>query len=67
MPDITLENVHAMLERLTEYVMTELHSEIAQKADKADLDRLERKVNLILEGIMHSPAGAEGTREEKMR
>ena len=72
MSEITPEKTHALLEKLAEYVMTELptrkevdkklasmetrfitqmRAELENKADKADLDHLDNKVNLLLEGM----------------
>ncbi len=64
MSDITLEKTHALLEKLAKYVMTELPTrkelddKLALKADKADVQRLDHKVNhldnkinMILEGM----------------
>ena len=54
MSDITLEKTHALLEKLADYVMTEIPAikeKLDQKANKADLDQLENKVNLLLDGM----------------
>ncbi len=61
MPDITLEKTHALLEQLAEYVTTqvatrqelnELRHEMNEKfALKADVQRIDDKVDLILEGM----------------
>ncbi len=64
MADITLEKTHALLDKLASYVMTalptrnELDQKLAQKADKTDVDRLEKRVhtldekmNLLLNGM----------------
>ena len=57
MSDITLEKTHALLEKLANYVMSELPTRIemnetlAQKADKADLFLLDSKVSQLDEKI----------------
>ena len=57
MPDTTLENTHALLEKLANYVMselptrTEMDEKLAQKADKADLFLLDSRVSQLDEKI----------------
>ena len=57
MPDITLENTHTLLEKLANYVMSELLTrkemaeKLAQKADKADLFLLDSKVSQLDEKV----------------
>ncbi len=55
MANITLEKLHDLLEKLAEYVMTELptrkemDAKLAQKADKKDLEILGKKVDNIID------------------
>jgi hypothetical protein len=81
MADITLEKNHALLEKLSEYVMKkipQIETELAkkanwinvfelfqQKADKADVLRVEEKVNRLLEGIDHLTKEGDDLRIEK--
>ncbi len=68
MPDITLEKTHALLEKLAEYVMTqvptrnelqhglnelrqEMMAQFALKADKSDVQRIDKNVEQILQGM----------------
>ena len=57
MEKVRLEQTHALLEKLAEYVMTklptrqEVDDKLALKADKADVERLDNKINMILEGM----------------
>jgi len=50
MPPITLEQVHALLEKLADYVMTKIpviEAQIAQKADKYDVIELEKRIVIV--------------------
>ena len=53
MSEITVDKTHALLEKLAEYVVTEVATkkELAQKAGKKDLEKLEKKVDTLIDGM----------------
>jgi hypothetical protein len=53
MADITLEKNHALLEKLTDFVMTKIPQLEAELTKKTDLQRVEDKVNQLINGIDH--------------
>jgi hypothetical protein len=53
MSEITLEQNHALLEKLTEYVMTKIPQLEAELTKKTDLQRVEDKVSQLINGIDH--------------
>ena len=53
MSEITVEKTHALLEKLAEYVVNEVATkkELAQRAGKKDLEKLEKKVDTLIDGM----------------
>ncbi len=71
MPDMSPDKTHALLEKLAEYVMTqvatrqelnelrhdmnamriEINEKLDTKADKIDIQRIDKNMNLILDGM----------------
>ena len=57
MTEITLEKIHALLEKLADYTMSELPTrkemdeKLDQKADKKDVDEIRQDLQIIINGM----------------
>ena len=53
MSEITLKKTQALLEKLADYVMSKIPQLEADLAKNADLQRVEKKINRLIDGIDH--------------
>ena len=65
MSEITLKKTHALLEKLAEYVMSKIPQLEADLAKNADLQRVEKKINRLIDGIDHQAKEIDDFRTEK--
>jgi len=65
MSEITLKKTQALLEKLAEYVMSKIPQLEADLAKNADLQRVEKKINRLIDGIDHQAKEIDDFRTEK--